>query len=472
VYTRAQVTGGETAGATTGAGGGARRFGWLLAAGLLARLLGLGLPGTFDVEIQKAWAARAASSGLADIYGPSDAEIGRLARDAGRGTLDYALRERLPVTYFQWQGETEFFVDYPPGSLLVLWAAGWLWRLIDPALGNGTGFTVIVNLAPLLGGLAITWLLYASSPEHGRTRALAFWLNPAVILAAPVLGYQDTVFGALALGAVLLLLEGRRPAATALVVAAGLVKPQGVLLVPVLLVTLAREAKPRVWLACAATGAAAAAAILAPWWSNGHLLSALDGCRRPLGQPTLAPLGLNLWWIAGWAMDWTREGPWPLARIVPLAAFERWAGFDARNVARPLVLLASTAVALWLLRAPRGDDRRALPFALVLQVHAYALLATSVHENHTFLAVIVAPLLLGAAPHAARVHAALSAFLFANLFLMDGLGRKILRLRELRELRGLTGIDLSVLVAATHVALVAWLALLAWRVSRERAAPG
>lgn len=459
------------AGATTGAGGIARRFSWLLALGLLARLLGLGLPGTFDVEIQKAWAARAASSGLADIYGPSDAQIIGLARASGRATFDYVVHERLPVTYFRWQGENEFFVDYPPGSLIVLWAAGRLWRLFDPALGNGTGFTVVINLAPLLGSLAITWLLHASSREHGRTRALAFWLNPAVVLAVPVLGYQDTVFGALALFAVLLLWDGRCVPATALVVAAGLVKPQGVLLVPALLVVLARERRPRAWLASAAAGTAVAAVILLPWWSSGHLLSALDGCRRPLGQPTLAPLGLNVWWIAGWVMDLAREGPWPLARIVPLAGFERWAGFDPRDVARPLVLLASAAIAVWLLRAPR-DDRRALPLALVLQVHAYALLATSVHENHTFLAVIVAPLLLGIAPHAGRIQAGVSAFLFANLFLMDGLGRKILRLRDLRELRALTGVDLSVLVAAAHVALVVWLALLAWRWRRDRDAAG
>ncbi len=85
---------------------------------------------------------------------------------------------------------------------------------------------------------------------------------------------------------------------------------------------------------------------------------------------------------------------------------------------------------------------------------------------------IVAPLLLGIAPHAGRIQAGVSAFLFANLFLMDGLGRKILRLRDLRELRALTGVDLSVLVAAAHVALVVWLALLAWRWRPARAGAG
>ncbi len=433
-----------------------------MALGLLVRLMTLSLPGTFDVEIQKGWAAQARSAGLAGLYGPSDAELLAQARASGRGTLDYLLHERLPYATFSWQGGAELFVDYPPGSLLLLWLAGALYALFDPELGNSAAFTAVINLGPLLASLAITGLLRGSSREHGWTRALAFWLNPAVILAAPVLGYQDTLFGALALGAVLLLQQARPVGATALVVAAGLVKPQGALLLPVLAVVLAREADWRTRLRSTAAGVLVAVVILAPWWSSGHLLSALDGCRRPLGQSTLAPLGLNVWWIAGWARQWSLDGPWPLATIVSIPAFTRWAGFDPRAVARPLVLLGAALCAWGLARAPRSA-RHLLPLAVLLQVHLYALLATSVHENHTFLALIVAPLLFGACPGAARVYAALSAFLGANLFLMVGLGRKLVRLRELRAWRAATGVDASVLVALAHVALVVALLLWAWR---------
>jgi len=439
-----------------------RRALLLLALGLLLRVVALPAWGTLDVEIQKAWAGRAATGGLADMYGPPDSDLLQRAREQGRGPLSVLLQPQ-PRAWFDWRGHA-YFVDYPPASLLVLWAAGRLYLQLAPELDRELLFNAAVNLAPLLGSVLITALLWRSSPTHGRMRALCFWLNPALLLAAPLLGYQDTVFGSLALLAVLCLQQGRLAPAAAVVVAAGLLKPQGALLLPALAVVLLREGRWRDWLRAALLGTLVAGVVLAPWWSSGYLLSALDGARRPLHQLTLAPLGLNIWWIAGWLMRWDRQGPFPLAEIVQIPRFAAWSGFDPRLPARLLLLAATLAVAAWLWRRlPRG--RWALPLAVILQVHAYALLGTSVHENHTFLAVILAPLLLGEAwPQARRFHLLTSAFLFTNLFLMvGGLGRGLMRARVLLDLRQLTVVDLSVIVALLHVALVAWLFARAWR---------
>jgi hypothetical protein len=194
---------------------------------LAVRLLALPSWGTFDVEVQKAWAARAAEDGLADIYGPPDAELLAHARRQGGSLVPALVGLEVPRTRFEW-GTATYFVDYPPGSLVVLWAAGKLYGLLDPELQNRRGFNAAINLAPFLGSLAIAGLLLRSAPARlGPRRALAFWLNPAMLLAAPLLGYQDTIFGAVALLAVLALQTGRHASATALVVVAGLIKPQG-----------------------------------------------------------------------------------------------------------------------------------------------------------------------------------------------------------------------------------------------------
>jgi hypothetical protein len=440
----------------------------IFALGLGLRLFWLPLWGTFDVEVQKAWSARAVEEGLAGVYGPPDTEVVRQARQRGGSLLTALVSMPFPRESFTWgSGPGVYVVDYPPGSLIVLWGAGRLYSLFDPELRNGPGFNAAINLAPLLGSLVVAFLLWRSAPgAMGTRRALLFWLNPAVLLAVPVLGYQDTIFGALALGAVIALMERRPALAASLVVASGLVKPQGALLLPTLAVVLACEERPRAWLRAALPAVVVAVLVLLPWWADGHLLSALDGCRRPMQQTTLAPLGLNLWWFAGWLMDAVRSGWQAPARIVTIPEFAAWAGFDPRDPARLLLLAATAATALWLARALPAD-RSAIPLSVVLVVHAYSLLGTSVHENHTFLAVILLPLLAGAWPRSVPALAGTSAFLFASLFNTAGFGRRIMKQAQLAALRGLTGIDASVLVALLHIVLVAVLFLWAFRTKRE-----
>jgi hypothetical protein len=427
---------------------------WGLAAmGLALRLWALPLWGTFDTEVQKAWSARAATAGIADIYGPPDPELLRRVREAGGS---------MPETRFRW-GTATYIVDYPPGSVLVLWAAGKLYALLRPEMPNRPLFNAAINLAPLAASGAIAVLLARSvSGLLGWRRALLFWLNPAVFLAAPMHGYPDPVFALLALAAVLALMRGRHAWAAALVTAAGLMKPQGALLLPVLVAVTLRETRPATWLRAALAGAAVAAVTLLPWWSTGYLLSALDGCVRPLRQATLAPLGFNLWWIAGYALQWARSGPWPLADVIGIQEFRDWAGWDPRLVSRVLMALSTAGILYLLLRRPR-EQRWMIPLAVILQVHAYALFGTSVHENHTFLAVVLAPLLVGDWPKASAALAGTSAFLFANLFLTAGFGRRITPLRVVNQIRLLPRLDLSVAVAAGHVALFA--ALVYWTVT-------
>lgn len=436
-----------------------RRLGLLFALGLLARLAFLPAWGTFDTEIWKAWSARAATDGVADIYGPGDRALIDAARARGGALATALLTLDVPRTRFNW-GSAEYFVDYPPGSVLTMWAAGKLYSLVDPALPNRRAFNSAVNLAPLLGCLALALVLRRSAAGAlGESRALAFWLNPALILAMPVLGYQDGVFGAFALLATIALMQRHLAWAAALTVAAGLTKPQGALLLPTLCVVLAVEAAPKTWARAAAAGALAAALVLTPWWSSGYLLSALDGCRRPLTQTTLAPLGFNVWWIAGWLADAAKQRAAPFARIWQVDEFAAYA-FDPRPWATSALLLG-TAVSMTLLaRGLKRERRLLIPLSIVLQVHAYALVGLHVHENHTLLVLMLLPLSIGAWPQAGRALAWTSAFAFLSLFFAAGLGRRVTRLAQIAAIRSWTGIDASVLLALGHIVLVA--ALFVW----------
>src|SRR5437867_4680805 len=95
--------------------------GWILlfALGLALRLCALPLWGTFDTEVQKAWSARAATAGLAGIYGPGDGELMRVARTERGSAWGLLTATSLPRTRIEWENGS-FTVDYPPGSLIVL----------------------------------------------------------------------------------------------------------------------------------------------------------------------------------------------------------------------------------------------------------------------------------------------------------------------------------------------------------------
>jgi hypothetical protein len=436
-----------------------RRFAAALLLGLALRLAVLHWPGMVDVKAWKAWAVTAAGSGLAGLYGPDDAALLRLARERGPGPL----LADPPRSQHWYKGEL-FFVDYPPGSLILLWAVGRAYLVLDPGQAHGRLLNALVGLLPLVGSALLAWLLARSDPAPvGPRRALALWLNPALLLGA-VLGYQDPLMGAAAVAALVALGSGRHALAAALTALAGMLKPQAALLLPTLGFVLLAETRPRTWLKAGLAGAAVAAAALLPWWSQGHLLSALNAFRGPLwAEPGLSSQAMNLGWIAGYAATWSREGPWPLARIVFVDDFAAWAGFEPALPLGALLAAGTLGNLLLLRRWPREDPAR-LPMSVLLQTHVYAAFATGVHENHTLLALMAAPLLLGVWQRARAILVLLSSLALANLFLFEGLGRGVIRDRALWRLRLLAGLDLTVLGAALHLVLLG--ALFAWALRR------
>jgi hypothetical protein len=137
----------------------------LFALALLLRVVGLPAWGTFDVEVQKAWAAAPAQQGLADIYGPSDAEAAERRRNrcsrcacrAPSSVGDRVVLRRLPA------GQPDRAVG---GRRAV--------RAFDAELENRRGFNAAINLAPLLGSLVIAWLLLRGGAGRAR-RAERAW---------------------------------------------------------------------------------------------------------------------------------------------------------------------------------------------------------------------------------------------------------------------------------------------------------
>jgi len=128
-----------------------------------------------------------------------------------------------------------YFADYPPGYMYVLWWVGLASQLLK--LGWQTaGFVILLKLPALLADLAVARLLFAKLRGAGaRTAwiaALAFALNPALVLNSAVWGQTDSVLALLVLLA--FLAQGERLFELAWLIAAiaALTKPQALLLLP------------------------------------------------------------------------------------------------------------------------------------------------------------------------------------------------------------------------------------------------
>jgi Gpi18-like mannosyltransferase/predicted membrane-bound dolichyl-phosphate-mannose-protein mannosyltransferase len=163
--------------------------------------------------------------------------------------------------------EPGYFLDYPPGYLYVLWAIGSIARHLNLA---GEGLRLLVESPPLVADALIGALLFARIRERGDRAAafggmLVFALNPGLLFDTVVWGQSDSVPTLLMLLALLAALDGRYASCWALGAAAALIKPQGLILMPLLAWWTLLEAPARQWLKSAAAALALALLAIAPF---------------------------------------------------------------------------------------------------------------------------------------------------------------------------------------------------------------
>ena len=180
----------------------------LLAGAMLLRLIvALRVPGyNTDINCFSAWSERIFSSGLTRFYDPN------------------------------------YFCDYPPGYILLLWPVALLRR----ALGLGTGtaaYRAILKLLPMLADVAGACLLYRAARKHISERgalllAALYALNPATIANSAAWGQIDAVLTLLIVLCALSAIEYHYVRALLWFAAALLVKPQALLFAPLGLVAM------------------------------------------------------------------------------------------------------------------------------------------------------------------------------------------------------------------------------------------
>ena len=419
-------------------------------AGALIRIAALLLPGTEDVGVWKIWTYNGA------IHAPS-----RLYGVGGTPTVWRVLKFNNAAGP----------VVYPPLGLYELSAVGRAYRAANGGrFPDNMTLTASIKLLIVASEVAFLALLVryvrrVSGPDAAHWAAIAYWINPAVLLAGSLLGYLDPLYTLPAAAAVFAAAEGWGLTAGALIAAAALTKPQGVILVPVVFLGLWSTSSTRAaawlrlaWLAVG--GAAVTAIVVAPIVAVGGFPNLVLAMSRLAHHDMLSANACNLWWIVGYILRvvyaahdiglWTAITMHP--RILAISRVIELGYPDARLIGTALTG-AAAAWALWTAR--RAHDAFMLAGIGAFLMHAYATLAAQVHENHLYAAV---PLLVIAAAGRREyrpVLYAVSALFALNLNLFYGISEYGFRGRFMIP-RSLTIIDLSVLAAVVNCGMLAW----------------
>jgi Gpi18-like mannosyltransferase/predicted membrane-bound dolichyl-phosphate-mannose-protein mannosyltransferase len=283
--------------------------------------------------------------------------------------------------------QSGYFLDYPPGYLYALWVAGVLANLVH---AGGTTLRTIVESPAIFADFTLAVAVFAYVRREHRA-ALAFIalimvaLNPALLFDTLVWGQSDSVLTFVTLLTVIAILGRQYELGWALAAISVLVKPQGLMLLPVLAWWTMLETDIACWLRCAVVGLSVFGVGILPFqighpWNwilqlytttaayyhetsvNAFNLMALVGGLRVSDSGTIAGIS---YFALGMSM------------LVPLYAFVGWLVWRSRS-AKTMMYAAFITLFGFFLLAPRMHERYLYPaivFAIPLALESAEMLA-------------------------------------------------------------------------------------------------
>ncbi len=269
-----------------------------------------------------------------------------------------------------------YFLDYPPGYLYALWMAG----VSAQAIGaTGDFFRTIIEAPAILADFALALLMFAFIRRESQLKMafvamLMVALNPALLFDTVVWGQSDSVLTFVMLLSLVAILGRQYEAAWGLAAIAVLVKPQGLMILPVLGFWTIFETGFATWVRSGVSLILVAIIGIAPFqigheWNwilklytstaayyhetsvNAFNLMALIGGLRQSDSDTIA--GISYFALG-------------MGLLVPLYAFVAWILWNGRTRSR-LIYATFIAIFGFFMVAPRMHERYLYP-AIVLAV--------------------------------------------------------------------------------------------------------
>lgn len=267
--------------------------------------------------------------------------------------------------------------DYPPLYIYVLFLVGKISSLsmMSPYA------TLLLKLPSILADVATSFIIYKLAQKYlsWEISALlsAFYLfNPAIFINSTVWGQVDSFFTLIVIASVVLLVEKKIGLATAFFMAAILMKPQGIIFLPVLGFELLRQVRQKSWKNISRslfTAMITAVVIILPFSLSGGPAWILKLYTGTLGEyPYASVNAFNFFSLLGENF-----------------AKDTGNGFVFNYHTWGLIFIVLIAALAWLIYV-KGKNVSFAPVAALLLIVGVFVFSTRMHERYLFPAVALA----------------------------------------------------------------------------------
>ncbi|MET1247422.1 glycosyltransferase family 39 protein [Sporolactobacillus sp. STCC-11] len=266
--------------------------------------------------------------------------------------------------------------DYPPLYVYVLYVIGKAVTL--PGLSSG--YTLLLKLPSIIADVLTAWLIYRLAKKKGHESpgllAAAFYVfNPAVWMDSVIWGQVDSFFTLIIVLALTCLIDRRYFLSTALFAAAVMMKPQGIIFLPVLAYVFIMDRKIGKGFLALGWYALVTALIALPFsfYANGGALWLVQLMKRTISEyPYASVNAFNVYSLLGgnYQSD---------SASLFLFSYHTWG-----LIAITLVSLAS----LWLMLHARSI--RSAAIASLMQIAGVFTFASGMHERYLYPAIALA----------------------------------------------------------------------------------
>jgi Predicted integral membrane protein len=258
--------------------------------------------------------------------------------------------------------------DYPPLYIYVLYIIG--------KLGNLTAvspyFTLLLKLPSIIADIATSFLLYKLAKRYltleiSLLLSAFYAFNPAVFINSTIWGQVDSFFTLLIVSAVVLLTEKRIGLASVLFTSAVLMKPQGIIFLPVVFFELVRRKNLKSWLKVLVPGLITAIVLVFPFSWKGDWLWIFKLFASTLGEYPYATVNaFNFFSLLGknYAQD---------ASTLFVFSYHTWG----------LVFIVLITAIAWFLYL-KGKSRVLAPAIALLLIDGVFTFSTRMHERYLF----------------------------------------------------------------------------------------